>query len=251
MANPNESGTTESILNVTVDGEEKKFDLSKSEDREKLQKLASKGFQTDRLYTERASLNNKLKEYEGKVKEYDNFNETFEAAKSDDAVFSKLVSYLEGQLGKKLTASQKESIQDDLDYDRDDQLTKLYNKIESLEKNLEAEKSTRTSNAILDKLEKIVSNKEKYPFASREELISEAKKKNSTDWDMLYRNLYFDKILTEKVKAKDEQIQALNEKRSRATSVKSGFGQIKAKEKPPKNYREAVQRGLERLSQAQ
>lgn len=251
MADQNDTGTAESILNVTVDGEEKSFDLSKPEDREKLQKLASKGFQTDRLYTERASLNNKLKEYESKVKEYDSFNETFEAAKSDDVVFNKLVSYLEGQLGKKLTASQKESIQDDLDYDRDDQLTKLYNKIESLEKDLKTEKTTRASNAILANLDKIVSKPEKYPFANREELIAEAKKRNSTDWEMLYRNLYFDKILAEKVKAKDEQIKSLNEKRSRATSVKGGFGQIKAKETPPKNYREAVQRGLERLSQAQ
>lgn len=238
MAEPTETTQESNVLKINHKGNAHEFDLSNADDVKRLTDLAAKGFETDKLFQERAS-------FKGKAEQFDQIEGYLKSAQSDDEAFDSVVSWLEESTGRKLTRKEKQQVED-FDFDETDSV-KLKKELDDLRRTIEKDKKLTAAQKLEAELDKVVGNKDKFPFADKDEMISRATELGITNWNLVYKDLYHDKTVEAEIKKEQEKTKKLLEKRKMAVSESGGLGGLTATKPKAKNLREAGNIGLQRL----
>ena len=213
------------VLTAKYKGEEKTFDLTNPADVEKAKNLIEKGWMADKRLSE-------LNEYKEKAILADQWNAKLAQAKENPQVREQLITELETYLGTPLTQKQKEDVDDMLLDPESNAIKELKAQIESLQNSFKEQQRQQQVRSIEERLDAMAADKKNYPFFDKDEVLQEALKAGSDDFDMVYKNLYFDKIMQARLEEEKKRLEELAAKRSGAYTEHGGSVSAPPQAKP-------------------
>lgn len=246
-ANVDDKQSAGNVLTLKNRNQTKEYDLSDPEQVSKLRNLAQQGWRA-------GEKNDALAK---KAQDADRWNSMLENAKTDEGAFNQVVGFIEQYTGKRLTPAQKQEVQDDLDSPFDNELKSLKDEIMDNIKNefnkrdekVKEDQLLTQKQQLEQQLLDMENDKKKYPHFDYDEIVEYANETGILDFNMLYNNLYLDKIIQDVKNSKKTDSESLQNKRERGF-VEAGQDAIppKKERKRSRNLEEAFESRINDLT---
>lgn len=246
-ANVDNKQSAGNVITLKNRNQTKEYDLSDPEQVSKLRNLAQQGWRA-------GEKNDALAK---KAQDADRWNSMLENAKTDEGAFNQVVGFIEQYTGKRLTPAQKQEVQDDLDSPFDNELKSLKDEIMDNIKNefnkrdekVKEDQLLTQKQQLEQQLLDMENDKKKYPHFDYDEIVEYANETGILDFNMLYNNLYLDKIIQDVKNSKKTDSESLQNKRERGF-VEAGQDAIppKKERKRSRNLEEAFESRINDLT---